>query len=158
MRLASTLLTRPVLGPLLAWTVAPHVVRLLFEQPLRDKFGPDRQRLSPDYARRAKEIYTRPAIILAAAREWSHEQDDLAELETALGTIRAPAWVVRAELDAFVPAPVGEAIAAAIPGARLVHLPGVPHGFCESRPEETARLLEEFVAEVDKGAAASGAP
>ena len=148
MRLASTLLTKPFLGPLLAWTLVPYIVRLFFERALRGKFGPDRDRLSATYVQRAKEIYSRPPIILAAAREWLHEADDLLELDPALPTISIPTWAISAELDSFVPSHIGEAIASIIPGARHLRLQGAPHGFPESRPAETARLLDEFVAEV----------
>ena len=150
MKLASTMLTKPLVGPFLAWTFVPYIVRLFFERALRGKFGPDRDCLSAMYVQRAKEIYSRPSIILAAAREWLHEAEDLAELEPALPTIHVPTWAVSAELDSFVPPHVGEAIARTIPGARHVCLSGAPHGFPESRPAETARLLDEFVAEVNR--------
>ena len=149
MRLATTLLTKPLLGPLLGWTIVPFVVRRFFERALQGKFGHDRPSLSETYVQRAKEIYSRPGIALAAAKEWLHEEEDMAELEPYLPSIRVPVWSVSAELDSFVPMNVGEALADAIPGARHVRLLGAPHGFPESRPAETARLLDEFVAEVD---------
>lgn len=155
MRLATTLLTKPLLGPLLGWTIVPYLVRRFFARALHGKFGADRPLLSEAYVRRAKEIYSRPGIILAAAQEWLHEEEDLAELGPYLHNIRVPVWSVSAELDSFVPPHVGEAIVSTIPGARHVCLPGAPHGFPESRPAETARLLDEFVAEVDRGAVRS---
>ncbi|OGO51393.1 MAG: hypothetical protein A2148_11605 [Chloroflexi bacterium RBG_16_68_14] len=150
MRLATTLLTKPLLGPLLGWTIVPYVVRRFFARALQGKFGPDRPLLSETYVQRAKEIYSRPGIVLAAAKEWLHEEEDLNELEPYLPSIRVPVWSVSAELDSFVPMSVGEALAGVIPGARHVLLPGAPHGFPESRPEETGRLLDAFVAEVDR--------
>jgi pimeloyl-ACP methyl ester carboxylesterase len=148
MRLARTLLTLPLVGPLLAWTVVPPLLRLFFEQGLRDKFGPDFGRLPAEYFPRAKAIYSRPGIIMAAAREWSHEEADLAELGPALPFITVPTLVVRAELDTFVSPRVAEDTVAAIPGSRLVELAGAPHGFPESRPHEAARLIEQFAPEV----------
>ena len=149
MRLARSLLTLPVVGPLLAWTVVPPLLRLFFERGLRDKFGPDFERLPAGYVPRAKAIYSRPGIILAAAREWAHEEEDLKELEPALSSIAVPTLVVRAELDRFLAPGVGEATAVAIPGSRLIDLAGAPHGFPESRPLETAGLIEPFAAEVE---------
>ena len=149
MRLGRTLLALPLVGPLLAWTVVPPLLRFFFEQGLRDKFGPDLGQLPPEYLPRAKAIYSRPGIILAATREWSHEEPDLRELEPALSSIAVPTLVVRAELDRFVASGVGEATAAAIPGSRLTDLAGAPHGFPESRPHETAGLIEQFVAQVE---------
>jgi len=148
MRLATTLLTKPLLGPLFAWTIVPYVVRRFFARALDGKFGPDRPLLSETYVQRAKQIYSRPGIILAAAKEWLHEEEDVAQLEPYLSSIRVPVWSVSAELDSFVPQHVAEDLARLIPGARHVRLPGAPHGFPESRPEETARLLDAFVTAV----------
>ena len=62
-------------------------------------------------------------------------------LDADLGRIRAPALVVAAELDAFCPPRAGAMIAAGIPGARLVVVPGAGHQVELERPDELSRAI-----------------
>lgn len=61
----------------------------------------------------------------------NHElaRDDRGPWASALGTLRIPTLVVHGEEDPLFPIGHGEALAAAIPGARLLRLPGVGHEF-----------------------------
>jgi pimeloyl-ACP methyl ester carboxylesterase len=69
-----------------------------------------------------------------------------------LGDVTAPTLVVHGTADLMLPVSNGEAIARAIPGARLERLEGVGHMFWLERPERTAELLR---AHALAGAAAS---
>jgi len=147
-------LTWPVVGPVLAWTIAPLVARLVAHSGIRGTFGPDADRLTPEFVERSREIYTRPSIMRATFLEGVNLIEDLHLIEGKLGSIRVPTLVVSAELDRNVPPRVGEALAKAIPGARYVLIPGVAHGFPVSRPEEAIRLVDELVTQVDAPAMA----
>jgi pimeloyl-ACP methyl ester carboxylesterase len=68
------------------------------------------------------------------------------DLMPDLGAIRCPALIVAAELDKVFPLERSEALAAGIPNARLVVVPGAPHGIVVERPDVTARLLLDFLA------------
>jgi len=60
-----------------------------------------------------------------------------------LAEIAMPALVIHGTEDQMIPVSNGEAIARAIPGARLERLDGVGHMFWVERPERTAELLRE---------------
>ena len=60
-----------------------------------------------------------------------------------LGEITAPTLVVHGTEDRMLPFANGEAIAAAIPGARLEALEGVGHMFWTEQPERSAELVRE---------------
>lgn len=56
-------------------------------------------------------------------------RDDREPWASELGSLRMPTLVVHGEEDPLFPIGHGEALAAAIPGARLLRLPGVGHEF-----------------------------
>lgn len=60
-----------------------------------------------------------------------------------LGDIAVPTLVVHGTEDQMLPASNGEAIARAIPGARLELLEGVGHMFWVEQPERSAELVRE---------------
>jgi pimeloyl-ACP methyl ester carboxylesterase len=62
-----------------------------------------------------------------------------------LKAIRTPTLVMHGEVDAIVPLATGRALAAAIPGARLVTYPGVGHVPMEQSPDRSARDLRTFL-------------
>ncbi len=62
-----------------------------------------------------------------------------------LGQISAPTLVITGDRDRLVPPQNSEIIATAIPGARLVVIPGVAHNFFWEAREPTAALVTEFL-------------
>src|SRR5205085_2784242 len=62
-------------------------------------------------------------------------------LDPGLGRIQAPTLVVAAELDALCPPRAGEIIAAGVPGARLVVIPGSGHQVELERPAELSQAI-----------------
>lgn len=70
-----------------------------------------------------------------------------ADLRPALGAVDLPALVIHGERDPVCPAGAGRALAAAIPGARLVELPGAGHAPFLSCPEAFAAAVGPFLAE-----------
>lgn len=68
-----------------------------------------------------------------------------ADLRGGLGALDLPALVLHGEADAIVPVGAGRALAAALPRARLVTLPGLGHAPHLSRPAEVAALVAGFV-------------
>jgi pimeloyl-ACP methyl ester carboxylesterase len=63
-----------------------------------------------------------------------------------LRAIRTPTLVMHGEADAIVPVATGRALAAAIPGAKLILYPGVGHVPMEQTPDQSARDLRAFMA------------
>lgn len=68
-----------------------------------------------------------------------------ADLRGGLAALDLPALVLHGEADAIVPVGAGRALAAALPRARLVTLPGLGHAPHLSRPDEVAALVAGFV-------------
>jgi 3-oxoadipate enol-lactonase len=70
------------------------------------------------------------------------------DLRASLGAVAAPTLVVTGEADPVAPPEVGEALAAAIPGARHAPVPGAAHIAGAEQPERfTALLLEHLAGE-----------
>jgi 3-oxoadipate enol-lactonase len=65
-----------------------------------------------------------------------------------LGEIRVPTLCLAGALDKSSPPDVVKAIAAAIPGARFVVLPGAPHMLFIEQPREVAHAVGGFLREV----------
>ncbi|HEX5380573.1 MAG TPA: alpha/beta hydrolase [Phenylobacterium sp.] len=61
--------------------------------------------------------------------------------------IKAPTLVMHGEADTVIPVEAGRALAAAIPGARLIVYPGVGHVPMEQIPDRSAADLRAFLAQ-----------
>lgn len=65
--------------------------------------------------------------------------------ERRLSRIEVPTLVLTGDADRLVPPQNSRRLARAIPGARLVELPGAGHCFPLEQPEETVRALLDFL-------------
>lgn len=68
-----------------------------------------------------------------------------ADLRAELGTVRCPTLVVHGELDVRAPRPVADALAAGIPGARLVVVEGAGHQVNLEARAEVADIVREHL-------------
>jgi pimeloyl-ACP methyl ester carboxylesterase len=82
-----------------------------------------------------------PAGVAAAQRGMAARIDS----SPTLATLRCPATVIHGELDRLIPVSDAEKLAAAIPGARLVRIPGAGHLPNLENPEAFDRALAELV-------------
>ncbi len=80
---------------------------------------------------------------------WSDGWHAIAEFDARprLGRLEVPTLVVAGEVDAANTAAAAQALADAIPGARLVTLPGAPHMMQLEAEEAFADAVESFLAE-----------
>jgi pimeloyl-ACP methyl ester carboxylesterase len=62
-----------------------------------------------------------------------------------LAAIRVPTLVIAGEFDRVVPRPAAEQLAGAIPGARLVVIPGAGHMANQENPDTYDRVLRDFL-------------
>ena len=72
-----------------------------------------------------------------------------ADLRPGLADIVVPTLVLTGEHDRRAPRPVAEALHDAIPGSRLVVVPGAGHEVALEQPEAFDREVREFLARVD---------
>jgi pimeloyl-ACP methyl ester carboxylesterase len=70
------------------------------------------------------------------------------EASKRLATIKVPTLVITGDADKLVPADNSRRLAARIPGAKLVLLPGVGHAFRLEAEAESAQEIGAFLAEV----------
>ncbi|KAB7622674.1 alpha/beta fold hydrolase [Alkalilimnicola sp. S0819] len=80
--------------------------------------------------------------------------ESLAEFESItpkLAGVRCPTLILNAEFDSLTPRHLHDLIRLAIPGSKLVIVPKMAHAFTLEVPELTARLLADFVHEVEQG-------
>jgi 3-oxoadipate enol-lactonase len=117
-------------------------VAALWERLAPKLFGPAPP---PDVVARAREIALeqgaeRLAAALAAMR-------DRADSTSLLPGIDVPVLVVAGEEDAIIPVAEADALARALPSARLVRIPGAGHLSPLERPAEVNAALLSFLAE-----------
>ena len=139
-------LSLPVAGWLFARTFVLPLSALALPAGVRGAFAP--QTPPPDFLKRsAAGLLLRPRCFLANARDVAGLQGFLTMQVPRYGDLRVPAVVVSGELDPIV-APQRHTIvfAAALPGAKLVLLPGVGHMPHHAAPERIVLLIEELSA------------
>lgn len=120
--------------------VAAHVARGLFPDPMQ------------------RELYDGAVVSLSrmSRRAYAAACGALASFDTRtrLGSVRCPTLVVAGGRDTTVPLAAKEALARAIPGARLVTLDASGHATNVDQPERFNRTVLEFVGAVDRGSIA----
>jgi 3-oxoadipate enol-lactonase len=83
---------------------------------------------------------------------WAQAWHAMANVETLprLSTIRVPTLCLAAELDESSPPDAVREMATAIPGAHYAELKGAPHMLFIEQPQETAKVIGEFLGEAMK--------
>jgi pimeloyl-ACP methyl ester carboxylesterase len=117
----------PVIGPLLAYTITLPLGCLLAEPGARGVFLP--QAMPRDYVRKsATLLLLRPREFLANARDLVTLKAAVAEQAPRYADIRTPTVVITGDSDDTVSPNIhSRPFAAAVPGAKLIVLPGVGH-------------------------------
>ncbi|MBX6343255.1 MAG: alpha/beta fold hydrolase, partial [Thermomicrobiaceae bacterium] len=87
-----------------------------------------------------------PASLLSASREILAE-----DVRPLLARVRAPTLLVWGERDALVPLEEARALAAQLPGARLVVIPGAGHNAMIDQPDAFNRAVLAFLLEESEG-------
>lgn len=82
-----------------------------------------------------------PAATLAAGLNWLRDVD----LRPELGRIAAPTLLIHGANDPLMPLGAAEALAAAIPGARLAPFPDCAHAPFVSRPDDFLAAARSFL-------------
>ncbi len=139
------LITTPGIGPLLAYTITLPLGWLLAEPAARSVFLP--QTMPDDYVRKsATLLLLRPREFLANARDLVTLKAAVAAQAPRYAEIRTPTVVMTGDADKTVSPEIhSRPLAAAVPGAKLIVLPGVGHMVQNAAPERVEREIDDLI-------------
>src|SRR6185437_14069140 len=149
------LITKPVIGPLLAYTVTLPLGYFLAERGARAVFLPQ---IMPDdfVADTATPLLLRPREFLANARDLVRLKQAVTEQAPRYPEISAPTVVISGDVDKTVSTKIhSRPFAAAVPNAKLIVLPGVGHMVQNAAPDLVIREIEGLIALAGRGNAAA---
>ena len=149
------LVTTPVIGPLLAYTITLPLGYFLAEPGARNVFLP--QIMPTNFVEStATLLLLRPRQFLANAQDLVTLKAAVAEQAPRYGNIRVPVLVITGDADKTVsPTIHSRPFAAALPDAKLIVLPGVGHIVQNAAPELVAREIDAMIGKIARSAAAA---
>ena len=123
-------------------SVGQDVAAVVADVAMRRLFAPEYQALHPELIARCKERF-----LAVAPRTFHSACQALATLDLRehLASVQVPALVLVGEMDEATPPPMSRELAAGLPDARLVVLPGCAHVPQLQAPELFLATLEGFV-------------
>ena len=147
--------TTPAIGPLLAYTITLPLGLILSEPGARSAFAP--QTMPAGFVKNsATPLLLRPREFLANAWDLVTLKAAVAEQAPRYGNIKAPVVAITGDTDTTVSPDIhSRRLAAAVPNAKLIVLPGVGHMVQYAAPELVVREIEAMI--VDAGAAPKAA-
>lgn len=139
------LVSKPLIGPLLAHTITLPLGCFLMKPGARGVFLPQ---LMPDdfIATSATPLLLRPREFLANARDLVRLKDAVAEQAPRYAEISVPTVVISGDADKTVSTNIhSRPFAAVVPNARLIVLPGVGHMVQNAASELVVREIEAII-------------
>jgi len=138
--------TTPVIGPLLAYTITLPLGLILSDPGARSVFAP--QSMPSGFVRNsATPLLLRPREFLANAWELVTLKAAVAGQAPRYGNIKAPVVVITGDTDTTVSPNIhSRRLAATVPNAKLIVLPGVGHMVQYAAPELVVREVEAMIA------------
>ena len=138
--------TTPVVGPLLAYTITLPLGIFLTEPGARSVFAP--QTMPDHYVRDAAiPLVLRPHAFLANAWDLVTLKPAIAQQAPRYPGIKVPVIVIAGDADNTVYADIhAKPFAKAVPGAKLIMLPGVGHMVQNAAPDLVIREIETMIA------------
>jgi pimeloyl-ACP methyl ester carboxylesterase len=142
------IITTPVIGPLLAYTITLPLGLILAEPGARSVFLP--QTMPIGFVKNsATPLLMRPREFLANAAELVALKAAVAEQAPRYADIKVPVVVITGDADTTVsPAIHSRPFAANVPNARLIVLPGVGHMVQYAAPERVVGEIETMIADL----------
>ncbi len=146
------LVTKPVIGPLLAYTITLPLGYLLAERSARNVFRP--QAMPDDFvANTATPLLLRPREFLANARDLAGLKQAVIEQAPRYQEIAAPTVVISGDVDKTVSTNIhSRPFAATVANARLIVLPGIGHMVQNAAPDLVMREIEALIGSAARGA------
>ena len=139
-------ITTPVIGPLLAYTITLPLGLFLTEPGARGVFAP--QTMPDNYVKDAAiPLVLRPHAFLANAWDLITLKPAIAEQAPRYPGIKVPVTVIAGDADNTVyPDIHAKPFVKAVPGAKLIMLPGVGHMVQNAAPDLVIREIETMIA------------
>jgi pimeloyl-ACP methyl ester carboxylesterase len=149
------LVTTPVIGPLLAYTITLPLGYFLTESGARNVFLP--QIMPENFVEStATLLLLRPPQFLANAQDLVTLKAAVAEQAPRYGNIRVPVVVITGDADKTVsPTIHSRPFAAAVPDAKLIMLAGVGHIVQNAAPELVAREIDAMIGKLARSTEAA---
>ena len=151
----NALVTKPVIGPLLAHTVTLPLGYFLMDRGARGVFLPQ---VIPDNftTDTATPLLLRPREFLANARDLVNLKPAVAEQAPRYAEILAPTVVISGDVDKTVSTNIhSRPFAAAVRKAKLIVLPGIGHMVQNAVPDLVISEIEAIIGQTAHGAAAA---
>ncbi len=151
----NALITTPVIGPLLAYTITLPLGYFITEPGARSVFLPQ---IMPDgfVNDTATRLLLRPREFLANARDLVTLKGAVAEQAPRYGEIAAPVVVISGDADKTVyPEIHSRPFAAIVPNAKLIMLPGVGHMVQYDAPALVAQEIDAMIGKMARNTAAA---
>jgi pimeloyl-ACP methyl ester carboxylesterase len=150
------IITTPVIGPLLAYTITLPLGYFLAEPGARGVFLP--QTMPDDFVQAsATPLLLRPREFLANARDLVTLKAAVAEQAPRYAGIKAPVVVISGDgADKTVSTNIhSRPFASTVPNARLIVLPGVGHMVQNAAPERVMAEIEAMILDLPRNATAA---
>ena len=152
----NSLVTTPVIGPLLAYTITLPLGFFLTEPGARGAFLPQ---MMPEgfVGNTATRLLLRPREFLANARDLVTLKEAVREQAPRYAGIKVPLVIMSGdEADKTVSTSIhSRPLAAAVPNAKLIVLPGIGHIVHYAAPELVVREVEAMIGDVAHSTAAA---
>jgi pimeloyl-ACP methyl ester carboxylesterase len=142
------LVTTPVIGPLLAYTITLPLGFFLAEPGARGVFLPQ---IMPQgfVARTATPLMLRPREFLANAQDLVTLKAAVVEQAPRYANIKAPTVVISGDMDKTVSTSIhSRPLAAVVPNAKLIVLPGVGHMVQNAVPDLVISEIEAMIGRI----------
>jgi pimeloyl-ACP methyl ester carboxylesterase len=137
---SQALLAKPLLGPLMAWTVGPLLAPGAVQSGYGEAFSP--HQADPATIARGQLQFTRPITLQAAAQDWAVLDGALPGLAERYGAIAVPVEVISANQDRIVGPAHADYLEARIAGAHVERIEGAGHQVMFSYPTQVAAAIE----------------
>jgi pimeloyl-ACP methyl ester carboxylesterase len=152
----NTLVTTPIVGRLLAYTVTLPLGLLLANQGARNVFLP--QTMPENFARdTATPLLLRPREFIANAYDLVTLKQAVEEQAPRYGEIKLPVTIISGDVDKTVSTVIHSRLfARAVPNAKLIVLKGVGHMVQNVAPDLVVSEIETMIGKVLGNASAAG--
>jgi pimeloyl-ACP methyl ester carboxylesterase len=152
----NALVTQPVIGPLLAYTITLPLGYWLTERGAREVFLP--QVMPDDFiADTATPLLLRPREFLANARDLMNLKQAVIEQAPRYLEISSPTVVISGDADKTVSTEIhSRPFAATVKNAKLIVLPGVGHMIQNAVPDLVIREIEAIIGAASREGAGAG--